>query len=73
MTCFRLSLNVAQEWYTTPLAKQWCNARKGPRYLWQRGARGSQARGDCLVILPFYPSLNLQSVLLAKSMWLKWN
>jgi len=64
---------VAQKWYITPLTKQWCNALKQARYLWKRGAQDSQARGDCLVILPYYPSLSLQSVLLAKRMWLKWN
>jgi len=44
------------------------NSQGGARYLWKRGARG-----DCLVILPWYPSLSLHSVLLAKCMWLKWN
>jgi len=53
MTCFRLSLNVAQEWYTTPLAKQWCNARKGATVsLTKRGPRQSGPRR-----LPRYPSL----------------
>jgi len=36
--------------------------------LWKR-----RARGDYLVDLPLYPSLSLQSLLLAKHMWLKWN
>jgi len=69
MTCFRASLNVAPEWYITFLTKQWCKALKGrTQYLWKRGARG-----DCLVILPWYPSLCLQYLLLAKHMWLKLN
>jgi len=47
MTCFRASLNVALEWYTTFLTKQWCKALKGSaRHFW-RGARG-----DCHVIFP---------------------
>jgi len=51
------------------LTKQWWKAHKGgARYHWKRGARG-----DCLVILPYYSSLSLQSLLLAKRMWLKWN
>jgi len=62
---FQTSLNV--EWYITFLTKQWWKAHKGgARYHWKRGARG-----DCLVILPYYSSLSLQSLLLAKRMWLK--
>jgi len=29
MTCFRVSLYVALEWYITFLIKQWCKALKG--------------------------------------------
>jgi len=68
MTCFRSSLDVAQEWCITPITKQWCNALKGARYLWKRGARD-----NCLIILSYYPSLSLRYVLLAKRMGLKWN
>jgi len=44
------------------------NSQGGAQYLWKRGARG-----DCLIIFPKYPSLSLESVLLTKLMWLKWN
>jgi len=47
MTCFRASLHVALEWYITFLTEQWCEALKGARYLWKRGAQG-----NCLIILP---------------------
>jgi len=63
MTCFRASLNVALEWKITFVTKQRCKALKGSQYLWKRGARG-----DCPVILPWYPSLSLLSLLLAKHM-----
>jgi len=68
MTCFRAFLNVALEWHITFLTKQWCKALKGARYLWKR-----RIRRDCLIVLPLYPSLSLQSLLLAKHIWLKWN
>jgi len=68
MTCFRACLNVTLEWYITFLTKQWCKALNGGHGISERGARG-----DCLVILPYYPSLSLQSRLLAKRMRLKWN
>ena len=37
------------------------SSQEGAQYVWKRGARG-----HCFVVLPYYPSLSLQSLLLAK-------
>jgi len=56
---------VVHNFFDLPMVQ---SSQGGARYLWK-----SRARSDSLVILSLYPSLSLQSLLMAKHMWLKWN